>query len=297
MLYQYLWDGSAWAFGSNVKGRLGLDPLVLETNIPTRIPSENFFLSVSCGHSFSLLLDNNGQVWGCGSYTMGPIVPAHDQSILNKIEGTPPIQMISTGKNHALLLDQSGEVWSFGANSEGQLGLGHYSARTSPNKVTGMFTPVIQIASGYDHNLVLDSNKNVWGFGSNNCSQMGSPAGIHKISPFLFELQNIIQIWCGGDSCYVTDDSRRVFVFGRNYESQLGIPDTQQSEIRTPTENPLWAGKIVIPGGSHSFTVDRNGDVTMYGQLFGVQMGSTITADINLGPKISHSTKSARSVA
>lgn len=68
-----------------------------------------------------------------------------------------------------MCLVQSGEVYTFGSNSSGQLGVGDMGMRGGPVQVK-IGLPVVQVAAGSNHTVLLTSNGMVYTFGSSQVS-------------------------------------------------------------------------------------------------------------------------------
>ncbi|WP_422658833.1 RCC1 domain-containing protein [Paenibacillus sp. EC2-1] len=130
--------GQVWAWGRNLEGQLGIG----FTNEGAHkgdirgakrvvFPQEVNIVEISAGATFSLALDDEGQVWawgdneegqlGIGYHKIGrsqfsPIRVVHENGLLSQI------QSISAGPYHSLALDKDGQIWGWGANWNGALG-------------------------------------------------------------------------------------------------------------------------------------------------------------------------------
>jgi alpha-tubulin suppressor-like RCC1 family protein len=61
------------------------------------------------------------------------------------------------------------QVYSNGYNSLGQLGNGQATMRTTPTIVDVLYgIPILDIAAGGEHTLVVSKSFDVWGFGGNS---------------------------------------------------------------------------------------------------------------------------------
>ena len=68
-----------------------------------------------------------------------------------------------------------GQVFTWGRDSRGQLGLGKSKAGTSSPKHLQSLSaiPLVQIAAGGEQSFALSVSGGVFGWGSNNCGQLG----------------------------------------------------------------------------------------------------------------------------
>jgi alpha-tubulin suppressor-like RCC1 family protein len=78
------------------------------------------------------------------------------------------IVQISCGYYYFLFLTEDGKVYVMGNNSFGQLGLGHKISCSKPVYLKSLQgIPVMQIASGAYHSMVLTVSGNIFSFGKN----------------------------------------------------------------------------------------------------------------------------------
>jgi hypothetical protein len=98
---------------------------------------------------------------------------------------------ITGGAYHTLFVNSSGELYTFGCNNCGQLGLGDALSHFQIDKVEhclledGSLTtlpPIVDIAAGESHSLILSADGRVFTFGSNSNSQLGY-SGVWHVDP------------------------------------------------------------------------------------------------------------------
>lgn len=182
-------------WGDNYAGQLGQGddvhrdhPVIVKSLIDTKV------VDVSCGYQHSLILDSDGTVYGAGKnnkYQLGKDKKAKDEGgeIMDKyghfspIGGfnvladadrekgktfNEPIVQMKAGKQHSLFLSSSGTVYSLGFNLHGQTGLSTYLFPhvETPTEIPTDGLKIKQIATGFHHNLLLDEEGRIYGFGS-----------------------------------------------------------------------------------------------------------------------------------
>lgn len=88
------------------------------------------------------------------------------------------LRSASGGRSHALALTAGGDLWAQGACTEGQLGLGPFSADTYPQAWTAVTStgPFTAVAAGTQHSLALRGDGQVFGFGQTAAGQLGALA-------------------------------------------------------------------------------------------------------------------------
>ena len=161
-------DGTLWACGGNLYGQLGDGTT---TNRPTPVQVMSDVQSISAGDCYSLILKTDHTLWACGINSSGqlgdgtqierhvPIQVMNDvqemaagdlYSLILKTDGTlllcgylniipvqvmSDVQSIAVGKYHFLILKTNGSILTFGNNSNGQLGDGTTTYRSTPVRI------------------------------------------------------------------------------------------------------------------------------------------------------------------
>jgi alpha-tubulin suppressor-like RCC1 family protein len=157
-------DDELFAFGRNHCGQLGLTHNVDENEPQVRDSS----------HSLAYSLNSHPR-----NLAHSPTRPLTD------LPTHPPMQRVATmcGKNsthiscggfHSLVLTADDQLYAFGRNNCGQLGLGQNDKQNTPQRVVQLCgRHVLQVACGGFHSLVLTADDTLYGFGLNNCGQLG----------------------------------------------------------------------------------------------------------------------------
>ena len=109
-------ENQAWGFGSNIHGELGLNKRWKAIYRPTKIKNPKKVKSVAFGYLHSLFLDEDGNVWSCGSNEQGQLGLEDNlqRKKPEKIEGLPPIKSVSCGYYFSTFLDINGVIWTTG---------------------------------------------------------------------------------------------------------------------------------------------------------------------------------------
>ena len=100
------------------------------------------------------------------------------------------IVAIAAGNNHSLALSSDGTVLAWGRNTEGQLGDGTTTSRTTPVAVRlpdGV--TVTDIAAGGDHSLAPTSTGSALAWGGNDFGQLGDGTTTNRTTPVVVALQ------------------------------------------------------------------------------------------------------------
>ena len=198
-------DGSVVAWGNNDNG---------QTDVPAGLTNA---IAVSAGGSHSLALLSDGTVIGWGNNDDGQATPPGDltdvialaaggfHNLALKSDGTvvawgrndsgqtdvpanlTNVTAISAGDNHSLALTEDSVTVAWGDNTFGQLDIPFNAAQASlsaKNEITVAFnaSAVTSIAAGLNHNLTLDAEGEVIGWGLNDSGQAEAPEGLVNVT-------------------------------------------------------------------------------------------------------------------
>ena len=82
-------------------------------------------VGLALGDQHSMILKEDGSVWGTGKNSDGQIGDGSRTSRANFVKVIPSDgQAVAAGKDHSMVLKQDGSVWATGVNDLGQLGDG-----------------------------------------------------------------------------------------------------------------------------------------------------------------------------
>ena len=191
-------------------------------------------MAVACGHSFTVLVTEKGNVWAFGSGDAGQLgLGNYSHSPLPALVGGcevfgEKVVMMAAGQDHTACVTKDGAIWSWGCSLRGELGHGDDEPRQRPGT-----TPVM-IAAGYNHTLVITNIGRPWAWGMGNDGQLGSGDRAHRYLPQrvgtedAFGNSQVIMASGGsGFTLFVTEEGRlwscgSVNEASDNYFSSLG---------------------------------------------------------------------------
>ena len=135
--------------------------------------------AISCGSYHTIVLMDDGSVYGTGSNSFGELgngftIQKTTLTAMTPISGKT-VKAIACGGFHTIVLMTDGSVYGTGNNSNGQLG-----NETNDNKTTlTAMTPisgktVTAISCGNYHTIVLMTDGTVYGTGNNSNGQLGN---------------------------------------------------------------------------------------------------------------------------
>ena len=193
--------------------------------------------------------------------------------------GAPPTAMlwsqVSAGGASTCALSSDNKAYCWGGNTNGQLGDGTTTQRSTPSAVLQGSIPnnvsILQISAGNTHVCALGSDYKAYCWGNNANGQLGDNSTTNRTTPVAVDLTNlpagatIRQIAAGNShTCAVASDNK-AYCWGLNTNGQVGDNGTTQRTIPvavTTTNIPAAASVIqVSAGGTHSclITTDYKG--------------------------------------
>jgi E3 ubiquitin-protein ligase HERC4 len=165
-------DGTVLSCGNNDYEQLGHDGTYSRPEKIKTLEIHNI-VQIACGYSFSLALNNRGQLFCWGSLN-GQLNNDNDlfYSKSTAFKGPiseSPIVQIACGYYHFLALTEDGKIFVMGLNDYGQLGIGPSKepVKTPIHLKSLQGIPVLQIATGAHHSFVLSMSGNIFSFGKN----------------------------------------------------------------------------------------------------------------------------------
>ncbi|KAM4734623.1 putative E3 ubiquitin-protein ligase HERC3 [Anableps anableps] len=198
--------------------------------------------AVSCGDDVVTLLSDGGKIF-CVDPNLTPFTPSSPQA-LSRI----PVTHIACGSHHTVALTKDGQVYTWGQDSRGQLGLGgSNSGGGSPQHIRSLSAiPVVRIFAGGKHSFALSVSGGVFGWGRNDCGQLGlgdtedrnTPASVNYLN-----MKKAVHISCGQEHTVVLTMDGAVFTFGSGRYGQLGH-NSFQDELRPRLVAELWGTKV-----------------------------------------------------
>jgi len=265
--------GQLYSFGTNLYGQLGVsvnagtespNPTPQRVELPSRsgVPSD---IAVGGGHD--LVLTSRGRVYAFGynyqgqlgnSINVGTQNPNPTPTLLSLPAATGTVAQIAAGAYTSFVLTSTGQLYSFGDNYWGQLGRSQNNYTDEPNppalvSLPGTTSPVVAVAAGGYHTLVLTRARQLYGFGWNYYGQIGS--GVPEVENEAHPTPTLIELPAGAgpitaiaasnsDSFALTTNG--LYGFGSDLYGQLGFSGPEKN---FPT-------LIEAPAGQHFVGVD-----------------------------------------
>ena len=233
-------DGTAYSFGCNDEGALGLGHNNHTVLLPTPIPNLPQINMVSCGQYFTVCVDCEGFIWSFGQNKFGQLGTGNttDLNVPQKIEDIPPVLSVSCGYAHVLIITTDSNLWSCGANEFGQLCLRNKENQLKPQKTS--FSNISKISAGGEFSLFQNNKGEIFSCGHNHQGQCGLGHFNHpQITPSLIPdaPSNIVQLICGDGHSLFLDSEGNVYSVGYNEFGQLGLDHNTHQNVLNKIPN------------------------------------------------------------
>lgn len=280
-----VWDwGQDWGDPGSIGPRL----------FPVQIPNLIGVTAIAAGAVHSLVLKNDGTVWGwgpndAGQLGDGTIHIAHDWTAPAQVRNLSAVTAIAAGAGHSLALKSDSTVWAWGWNAEGELGNGTTTVGLSPVQVQTsgeVLSGVQAIAGGRYHSLALKNDGTVWAWGGNNSGQLGDGTNASSHTPV--QVLNLTGVRClasGGYHSLALKSDGTVWAWGFNLYGELG-DGTAANSNRPVKVQGLSAVTAVAGGDFHSLALKNDGTVWAWGHNQFGELGDGTTTESHMPVKI-----------
>ena len=277
-------DGELYGTGNNTSHQLGLvDPTMRNTFVRIPVDIDKRISQIAAGSYHSLILTEDGELYGTGGNSRGQLGLGDDPSIRETftkipVPGGKRVTMIAAESNHSLIITEDGKLYVAGDNGAGQLGLGDdFDRHTFTLVDIPEAKKVTQIAAGSQHSLIVTEDGELYGTGRNDDGQLGLADYIYRYSFTNATVdggKRVSRIEAGSYHSVILTNDGVLYTAGWNHRGQLGLNDT--SRRSTFTQVPLPEGKRVsrIVGGSyHSLFITDEGELYVTGNNDNGELG------------------------
>ena len=295
-------DGSAYSFGRNTKGALGLGHYE-NVSLPTPIPNLPQISLVSCGFNFTVCVDYEGFIWSFGENDCGQLGTGNktDYKLPQKVLNIPPVVSVSCGDSHTLIITNDSNLWSCGRNNYGQLCNLNLDTEDLSKPQQTSYSSISKISTGANHSLFQNNKGEIFACGNNGDGQCGFRINHNSpqvtVSLILGESSNIVQFICGNYHNLFLDSGGNVFSVGNNFFGQLGLGHyrNQNKLNKIPNIPPI---KIISCVSSSCYMIDFEGNLWTFGDTTYGQLGQGYDLEMETNvPKIVNTLKDIQQIS
>jgi len=184
---------------------------------------------------------------------------------------------------HTVYVKDNGSVWAWGNNSDGQLGDGSLTSRSTPVQITALLN-IRSAAVGSAHSMALKNDGSVWAWGNNSNGQLGDGGSTARNTPQqVLGLSGMIAVAAGSAHSVALKNDGTVWAWGRNNYGQVG--DGTPTERHAPVQVGGLSGVTAVAAGSgHTVALKNDGTVWAWGNNSNGQLGDGGAALISTIP-------------
>ena len=253
-------NGSAWAWGVNLNGRLGDNTTTSSSSPVSVVGGFTDWTQLSAGGGHSLGLHADGGAWAWGSNYIGQLgdgTSTDRSSPVSVVGGFTDWTQLSAGGGHSLGLRANGSAWAWGSNFFGELGDNSITARSSPVSVVGGFTDWAQLSAGGYFSLGLRANGSAWAWGFNFVGQLGDGTSTTRRSPVsvVGGFTDWVELSAGGDHSVGLRANGTAWAWGTNTSGQLGDGTDTAKSSPVSVIGGFTDWLQISAGGAHNLSV------------------------------------------
>ena len=216
-------DGKILCCGSNSMGSLGFgDSNEQHTAFDIELPINNVKEIITKDYS-TFIIKTDGTLWATGYNSYGELGLSHADTCytFTQVPNITNVKKVYGCGNTTFVMTEDNCLYATGLNTNGQLGLGDTNNRNVFTLVMENADDILDLEGSGQHTLILKSDGNIWGTGSNlyaalgtgdrnNCNvftQITTSGDFKEIevgysSDFSIAIKNDGTIWHAGDTDY-----------------------------------------------------------------------------------------------
>jgi len=281
--------GQVLVLGQGDVGQLGLGEDIIERKKPALVSLPEKILQVVAGGMHTVCLSDTGHVYTFGCNDEGALgrdtTEEGSEMVPGKVTLEEKVVQVSAGDSHTAALTEDGTVYMWGSfrDNNGVIGLLEpMKTSTVPLKVP-MTEPVVKIASGNDHLILVTLEGNLYSLGCAEQGQLGrvpehfSNRGGRKglgrlLIPQIVKVRgkvHFLDAFCGAYCTFALSKEGHVYGFGLSNYHQLGTKSTNMCFVPvklTCFKNSTTSWVDFSGGQHHTVCLDAEGQVYSLGR-------------------------------
>ncbi|MDO6617638.1 hypothetical protein [Shewanella sp. 6_MG-2023] len=222
-------SGNLWTWGYSSSGLLGLGSGIKSVSAPTKIPSQNSWLTVAMDDKRSFAIRTDNTLWAWGSNVFDALGDGGDSSQYLPVslyhQVTNKAVTVSAGYEHFMLIDAQGQLWGGQSQRSGRIGNGKNTSSRAVSPIPISSKVWSQVASGGDFTVAIDAKGKLWGWGENGDKILANTSDSYFTRPIKLSDKDWQFVSAGMShfAAIATDGS--LWLAGDNYYGQLGTGD------------------------------------------------------------------------
>ncbi|XP_018103719.1 regulator of chromosome condensation isoform X3 [Xenopus laevis] len=286
-------SGQVLTLGQGDVGQLGLGEDVMERKKPALVTLPEDIVQAAAGGMHTVCLGASGSIYTFGCNDEGALGrdTSEEGSEMqpDKVELVEKVVQVSAGDSHTAALTEDGRVFVFGSfrDNNGVIGLLEPMKKSMVPVQVQINAPVMKIASGNDHLVLLTVDGDLYTSGCGEQGQLGrvperftnrgGRKGLERLLvPQCIHLKakgsgrvHFQDVFCGAYFTFAVSQEGHVYGFGLSNYHQLGTKTTQscyapQNLTSFKNSTKSWVG---FSGGQHhTICVDSEGKAYSLGR-------------------------------
>ena len=268
-------DGTLWTWGMNGSGQLGIGGATSYSS-PKQVGALTTWSKIAAGRAYTVSVKTDGTLWTWGDNNVGQLGLGNitNYSSPKQVGAlTTWLAISGGGYSHTIAVKTDGTLWTWGRNTEGQLGLGNTTGRSSPVQV-GALTTWSTVAAGYAHTIAVKTDGTLWTWGRNDRGQLGLGDTTYKSSPNqVGSLTTWSKVSAGAHHSISVKTDGTLWTWGRNNDGQSGLGNT------TYYSSPKQVGALTTwslvegSGNDRNLAIKTDGTLWAWGRNGSGQLG------------------------
>ena len=226
-------DGSLWAWGNRVFGRLGHATSAGVQPTPFRVGNASDWTAVSAGFEHTMGIRADGSLWAWGRRAYGRLGAGFVYTGLTN--QYTPLRVgtaydwvaVSAGVQHTMGIRADGSLWAWGsANGRiGQVGGAGNSPQAQPTHFrVGNASDWVAVSAGYAHNMGIRADGSLWAWGSRQFGRLGEGSNIgNQTTPIIVSaFSNWSAVSAGSAHTVGIQEDVLLWSWGNNANGSLG---------------------------------------------------------------------------
>ncbi|WP_169734138.1 IPT/TIG domain-containing protein [Hamadaea tsunoensis] len=195
------------------------------------LPGGASFAAVSGGTHSSLALGSDGQVYGWGDNSYGGLGDAtglpHHTPVAIPLPGGVSAVAVAAGNESSYAIGDDGHLYAWGYNSQGDLGDGTTTDRSTPGVVPlpAGVRAVAVTASGAHTAFAIGDDGHLYGWGFNTSGQVGDGSTMNRTTPVPVTLPGgvaVKKVSAANDATAALGTDGHIYTWGLNFNGILG---------------------------------------------------------------------------
>ncbi|XP_072211684.1 regulator of chromosome condensation [Excalfactoria chinensis] len=314
--------GLVLVLGQGDVGQLGLGQEVMERKKPALVQLPELMVQVEAGGMHTVCLSETGRIYTFGCNDEGALGRDTSEEGSECSPGAVELQenvvQVSAGDSHTAALTDDGRVFIWGSfrDNNGVIGLLEPMKKSTIPALLQLNVPVVKIASGNDHLVMLTVDGELFTCGCGEQGQLGRVPALFSNRGGRKGLQRLLvpqrvpvrgkgkmrfqDAFCGAYFTFAITREGHIYGFGLSNYHQLGTQDTEpcfspQNLTSFKNSTKSWIG---FSGGQHhTICVDSEGKAYSLGRAEYGRLGLGEGAEEKSTPTVIPDLPSISSVA